>query len=95
MIDMTKKYKKRPVVISAYQWLSNDTSPDVCRYNNRNGDSRIACNVCSVSLKEHGWIDTLEGGHIVCPNDWIITGVVGEQYACKPGIFEDTYEEVK
>jgi hypothetical protein len=43
-------------------------------------------------MQDHGWIDTLEGGHIVCPGDWIITGVVGELYPCKPDIFEATYE---
>jgi hypothetical protein len=40
----------------------------------------------------HGWIETLEGGHIVTPGDWIITGVKGEHYPCKPDIFEMTYE---
>ena len=44
---------------------------------------------------KHGWIDTLEGGHIVCPGDWIITGVKGEHYPCKPDIFEMTYEPVE
>ena len=39
-------------------------------------------------------VDTLEGGHIVCPGDWIITGVFDEHYPCKPDIFEATYEEV-
>lgn len=38
-----------------------------------------------------GWVDTLEGGHIVTPGDWIITGVKGEHYPCKPDIFEMTY----
>jgi hypothetical protein len=42
----------------------------------------------------HGWVDTLEGGHIVCPGDYIITGVKGEHYPCKPDIFAMTYEEV-
>lgn len=45
-------------------------------------------------MQDHGWIDTPEGGHTVCPGDWIITGVVGERYPCKPDIFEATYEEV-
>jgi len=39
-------------------------------------------------------IDTLEGGHIVCPGDWVITGVAGERYPCKPAIFHATYEQV-
>jgi len=39
-----------------------------------------------------GWIDTLEGGHVVTPGDYIIEGVKGEFYPCKPDIFELTYE---
>lgn len=49
---------------------------------------------CGRMFHDHGWIDTLEGGHIVCPGDWIITGVNGEHYPCKPDIFEKTYEPV-
>jgi hypothetical protein len=40
----------------------------------------------------YGWCPTLEGGHIVTPGDFIITGVKGEHYPCKPDIFELTYE---
>lgn len=61
--------------------------PDVLGTNN--------CNHCSYTMHEHGWIDTLEGGHIVCPGDWVITGIEGERYPCKPGIFDETYERVK
>lgn len=50
------------------------------------------CKHCGVIMHDHGWIDTLEGGHIVCPGDWIITGVKGEHYPCKPDIFAATYE---
>jgi hypothetical protein len=53
------------------------------------------CNHCGAVMRVHGWIDTLEGGHIVCPGDWIITGVKGEHYPCKPDIFEATYEKVE
>lgn len=52
------------------------------------------CQHCDRTMHEHGWIDTLEGGHIVCPGDWIITGVKGELYPCKPDIFAATYDEV-
>lgn len=52
------------------------------------------CAKCLLVLAVHGWVDTLEGGHIVCPGDWIITGVKGERYPCKPDIFEATYEPV-
>jgi hypothetical protein len=50
------------------------------------------CRHCQARMHDHGWIDTLEGGHNVCPGDWIITGVKGEHYPCKPDIFAATYE---
>jgi hypothetical protein len=50
------------------------------------------CRHCDQEMHIHGWIDTKEGGHIVCPGDWIITGVQGERYPCKPDIFAQTYE---
>lgn len=40
-------------------------------------------------------IHTLEGTMTAEPGDWIITGVQGEQYPCKPDIFEATYERVE
>jgi len=40
-------------------------------------------------------IHTLEGNMKADPGDWIITGVKGEQYPCKPDIFEQTYERVE
>lgn len=39
-----------------------------------------------------GIVETLEGNMIASPGDWIITGVAGEKYPCKPDIFEKTYE---
>lgn len=55
-------------------------------------DGQSSCKHCAKLMHDHGWIDTLEGGHIVCPGDWIITGVKGEHYPCKPDIFAATYE---
>lgn len=49
---------------------------------------------CGRTWHDHGWIDTLEGGHTVCPGDWIITGVQGENYPCKPDIFDATYDPI-
>lgn len=70
-----------------------DSEGEVVRYY-RNpehaGDS--VCQQCGNIMHNHGWIDALEGGHIVCPGDYIITGVKGERYSCKPDIFEATYE---
>lgn len=53
------------------------------------------CSKCNHAMHQHGWIDTLEDGHNVCPGDWIITGIKGEMYPCKPDIFEATYEKVE
>ncbi len=50
------------------------------------------CQHCGQTMHVHGWIDTKEGGHIVCPADWVITGVQDERYPCKPDIFAATYE---
>lgn len=66
----------------------------VRRFRRPDVDGDKVCEKCSTTMREHGWIDTLEGGHIVCPRDWIITGVQGERYPCKPDIFEATYEAV-
>lgn len=52
------------------------------------------CQHCGLIMHVHGWIDTKESGHIVCPGDWVITGIQGERYPCKPDIFEATYEAV-
>lgn len=60
--------------------------PDVSGY--------TPCKHCGQAMHDHGWIDTKEGGHIVCPGDWIITGVAGERYPVKPDIFAATYEAV-
>jgi len=53
------------------------------------------CPRCGEAMGSHGWIETLEGVHRVCPGDWIITGVKGEHYPCKPDIFEATYEKAE
>jgi hypothetical protein len=63
------------------------------RHPSLNGEK--VCEQCSKTMHVHGWIDTLEGGHVVCPGDFIITGVEGENYPCKPDIFAKTYELVE
>jgi len=60
--------------------------------NHNKGRMPLRCQHCMQIMQNHGWIDTLEGGHIVCPGDVIITGVKGEHYPCKPDIFSATYE---
>lgn len=67
----------------------------VVRYYRRPDDNgNRTCEKCGDIMHNHGWIDNLGGGHVVCPGDWIITGVAGERYPCKPSIFAATYEAV-
>lgn len=97
------KYRKKPIVIEAHQWIKNGDHPDdgdegegkIVRYFRRpDVPGLTSCEKCGRRMHDHGWIDTLEGGHIVCPCDWIIRGVKGELYPCKPDIFEATYDSV-
>lgn len=68
---------------------------EVVRYFRHPGyPSEAIHDACGQTWHAHGWIDTLEGGHTVCPGDWVITGIKGEYYPCKPDIFEETYERV-
>ena len=81
------KFRKKPVVIEAVQWLGTNADEifDFC-----GGE------------KNMGWdnnkglcIFTFEGVHRANAGDWIIKGVKGEFYPCKPDIFEATYEAVE
>jgi hypothetical protein len=83
----------------------DDKSPDrylsegqvVRYYRTPSCDGSNVCPKCGAYMNAHGWLDTLEGGNggaqVVCPGDFIITGVKGEFYPCKPDIFAATYEE--
>lgn len=77
------KYRKKPVVIEATQWFKDGDHPAVkpSRY--------------TQETKRLGVIETLEGTMAVMPGDWIITGIKGEQYPCRPEVFEATYEKVE
>lgn len=88
-----KKYRKKPVIIKAAQWFKQG---DVIEANITPfiHTSEYKCEKCGELWNNHGICPTLEGHHIVCPGDWIIKGVKGEFYPCKPDIFIITYEEV-
>jgi hypothetical protein len=89
------RFRKRPVTVDAVQWGGVGDHPAVRPWIHPYSDvSKGVCGYCAAPMGAHGWIDTREGGHIVCPGDWVITGVAGENYPCKPDIFEQTYEAV-
>jgi len=80
------KFRKKPVVIEAFQWFPQSVHPFFHK----------AAIVRDVETEKGrvAYIDTLEGRMIVQSGDWIIKGVKGEFYPCKPDIFAATYEEV-
>lgn len=80
------KYRKKPVVIEAEQWWPGVEIDGV--------DESHAALLAHGAPANHAIIDTLEGVMIVSPGDYVITGVRGEKYPCKPEIFAETYEPV-
>jgi len=80
---MIQNYRKKPVVIQACQWTGNNLEelrafvPEQWRHN---------------KITEPMGIKTLEGAMTISEGDFIIKGVNGEFYPCKPDIFEKTYE---
>tara|TARA_R110000787_G_scaffold225238_2_gene333243 strand:- start:233 stop:568 length:336 start_codon:yes stop_codon:yes gene_type:complete len=67
----------------------------VRRFRDPEISGRMACKKCGDIYHHHGWIETLKGGHTACPGDYIIKGVEGEFYPCKPDTFELTYDKVE
>ena len=94
------KYRKRPVVIEAIQWTGEnlrqiitftDGSPETRTSHAGMMWEQYSDLVAADGLK----IFTLEGKMNADVGDWIIKGVKGEHYPCKPDIFEATYESVE
>ena len=86
-----KRYRKKPVIIEAIQFV--DEVDRILEIQEFVGQETIVVNYKdknSPTLK----IDTLEGVMTASVGDYIIKGVQGEFYPCKPDIFEKTYEEV-
>lgn len=82
------RYRKRPVVVDAIQWHPHENCAEVAEFLGDAFDPED----CSDPLTETYKIDTLEGPMWASAGDWIIRGVEGEHYPCKPSIFAATYE---
>lgn len=80
------KYRKKPVIIDAIQYKGNTN--DVKKFMNVES---VLVNIKTLAIK----IPTLEGDMYASIGDYIIKGVQGEFYPCKPDIFEQTYEVVE
>lgn len=87
------KYRKKPVVIEAAQFNNDASSYGVLHWVNEG--QHIADRPFATWINDAMIIPTLEGEHRADPGDWIIKGVKGEFYPCKPDIFEQTYEAVE
>ena len=81
------KYRKKPIVIEAEQWFAPDWEK---HYSKEPDHLGVYWNSWDSDFR----INTPEGSYVVTSGDWIITGVKGEKYPCKPDIFEMSYEEV-
>jgi len=93
------KYRKKPVVIEARQWdgTAEGATPIVDWTLSFGGSVNYWCDEfgCDGADGSHYIsIETLEGRMLANPGDFIIKGVSGEFYPCKPDIFAKTYEEV-
>ena len=97
---MTNKYRKKPIVIEAmlFDGLNTEDILDWVEpyFDSYDSPLDIGGTVIDPSLSELSYftIETLEGTMRGEPGDWIIRGVKGEFYPCKPDIFEQTYELV-
>ncbi len=81
---MAKKYRKKPVVIEAVEW-TGDNYKECSDFIGDNFNNTL----------NYPNIKTLEGDMRVSKGDYIIKGIKGEFYPCKPDIFKQTYDEVK
>ena len=80
------KFRKKPVVIEAMQWDGNNVE-EISQFIDTNCDWHYG-----KKQQKELVINTLEGDMTADQHDWIIKGVAGEFYPCKPDIFEKTYE---
>lgn len=89
------KYKKKPVVIEAVQLLATSLNPEVVTFIGEQ-KNYPDCEIGGIDPSDGQFkIKTLEGVMIANVGDYIIKGVKGEFYPCKPDIFEATYEKVQ
>ena len=81
-------YRKKPVEIEAIQWVSDNIE----QVYEMLGDNLI---IMTINDEVKHFINTLEGKMELSWGDYVIKGVKGEFYPCKPDIFELTYEMVE
>jgi hypothetical protein len=90
------KAQKRPVIVDVWKWEEWSQHPPkgVKIRQPKIFFATDTCDICGKRYPSHKEIQPLEGRMMACPGDWLIKGVEGEYYFCKPSIFEKTYEVV-
>ena len=83
---MINKYRKKPVIVEAVTWTGNNI--EEVKELAKNAVEHI------IFVDNNLYIETLEGNMNVSVGDYIIKGIEGEFYPCKPDIFKETYETV-
>ena len=95
------KYRKKPIVIEALRWYGINQREMFDFLTNYEKTNEYMTNYDDNFYIDHTKVSgglvikTLEGEHIANIGDYIIKGVKGEFYPCKPDIFEETYEVVE
>lgn len=83
------RFRKKPIEIEAIQFTGTNAF-DIFAFMGRTNDVIQG----ELHQTDHPIIYTKEGKMECCPGDWVIRGIKGEYYPCKPDIFEATYEAV-
>ena len=87
---MVRKFRKKPVVVEAIQ-LTWDNWGNICDFMKIPKQGKgITVDLPKIAME----IYTLEGTMRATENDWIIKGINGEFYSCKPDVFDKTYQSV-
>ncbi|MEV6219841.1 hypothetical protein [Nocardia sp. NPDC051833] len=94
-----QQYRKKPVTVDAMQWdgTAEGATPIIDWVLANDGTARFSCSQpdsgpCRPGKPHSIAIDALEGAMHASPGDYVIRGVAGEFYPCKPDIFQQTYE---
>ena len=83
---MINKYRKKPIIVEAVVWTGNNI--DEIKELAKNAVEHI------IFVNNNLYIETLEGNMNVSVGDYVIKGIAGEFYPCKPDIFKKTYETI-
>lgn len=89
-----KRFRKKPVEIEAVQLQADNPGVVVGWINDNGGEAHMRGGPGGGSKGGSVLIDTLEGMMQAAQGDWVIRGVAGEFYPCKPEIFAASYEAV-